>query len=258
MSAITAVTFDLWQTLILDNRELGLQRAQVRLDGAQRLLAGQGLEYDAEHIREAYRGCYRACRAVRSEHRDVRFRRQVEIFIDLIADGLAARLPESVVAEIERVYAESFFEYPPRFHAAARETLDAMRGMGLRIGLISNTGMTPGYTFREFLRRHHLLDYFEILTFSDEAELAKPGDRIFLMTTQAMGVQPGATVHIGDHVANDVAGANRVGMQSVWIRGFYEPEDPDDPESQPDAAVDDLAGVADAVRRLVAGAAAAG
>ena len=33
MTAITAVTFDLWQTLILDNRELGLQRAQARLDG---------------------------------------------------------------------------------------------------------------------------------------------------------------------------------------------------------------------------------
>ena len=123
MSAITAVTFDLWQTLILDNRELGLQRAQVRLDGAQRLLAGQGAEYDAEHIREAYRGCYRACRAVRSEHRDVSFRQQVEIFINLIEDGLAARLSESVVAEIERVYAESFFEYPPRFHDATHSTL---------------------------------------------------------------------------------------------------------------------------------------
>ncbi len=257
MTAITAVTFDLWQTLILDNRELGLQRAQVRLDGAQRLLSGQGLEYDAEHIREAYRGCYRACRAVRGEHLDVSFRRQVEIFIDLIEAGLAARLPESVVAEIERVYAESFFECPPRFHEATHSTLEAMRRMGLRIGLISNTGMTPGYTFREFLRRHDVLDYFETLTFSDEAQLAKPGGRIFQMTMREMGALPEATVHVGDHVANDVAGANRVGMKSVWIRGFYEPEDPDDPESQPDAAVDDLSGVAEAVRRLVAGASAA-
>ena len=251
MSTITAVTFDLWQTLILDNRELGLQRAQVRLDGAQRLLSAQGAEYDADHIREAYRACYRACRAVRSEHRDVRFRRQVEIFINLIDDGLASRLPESVVAEIERVYAESFFDYPPRFHDAAKPTLDAMRAMGLRIGLISNTGMTPGYTFREFLRQGGLLDYFETLIFSDEVELAKPGDRIFLMTVQAMGINPDAVIHVGDHVANDVVGANRVGMKSVWIRGFYEPDDPDDPAAQPDAAVDDLSGVADAVRRLV-------
>lgn len=52
-------------------------------------------------------------------------------------------------------------------------------------------------------------------------------------------------------MTNDVVGANRVGMKSVWIRGFYEPEDPDDPEARADAAVDDLAGVAEAVRRLL-------
>ena len=247
---ITAVTFDLWQTLILDNRELGLQRAQVRLDGAQRLLAEQGAHYSGDAIREAYRGCYRACRAVRSEHRDVSFRRQVEIFINLIADGLTERLPESAIAEIERVYAESFFECPPRFHAATEDTLAAVQALGLRIGLISNTGMTPGYTFREFLRRHNLLGYFDVLTFSDEVLLAKPGDTIFLMTIAEMGLSPQAVIHVGDHVTNDVVGANRVGMKSVWIRGFYEPEDPDDPDARADAAVDDLSGVADAVRQL--------
>lgn len=250
MAAITAVTFDLWQTLILDNRELGLQRAQVRLDGARDLLAGLGMEYEPDHIREAYRGCYRACRAVRDANKDVSFRSQVEIFINLIDDGLAKRLPEPALAEIERSYAESFFDYPPRFHEAARDTLESVRRMGLRIGLISNTGMTPGYTFREFLRRHRLLDYFAVLTFSDEVLLAKPADEIFLMTARALAAPPAAVIHVGDHVSNDVVGANRVGMQSIWIQGFYEPDDPDDPDAQADAAVDDLSGVAEAVRRM--------
>ena len=172
MAAITAVTFDLWQTLILDNRELGLQRAQARLDGARDLLSRHGIDSDPAGVREAYRGCYRACRAVRAENRDVSFRRQVEIFIDLIDAGLVNRLPEAAIAEIERIYAESFFDYPPRFHDATRATLESVRAMNLRIGLISNTGMTPGYTFREFLRRHDLLRYFDVLTFSDETLLA--------------------------------------------------------------------------------------
>ena len=253
MAAITAVTFDLWQTLILDNRELGLQRAQARLDGARALLSRHGVDTDPDHVREAYRGCYRACRAVRSENRDVSFRRQVEIFINLIDDGLVARLPESAVAEIERIYAESFFDYPPRFHDATRETLESVRAMDLSIGLISNTGMTPGYTFREFLQRHDLLRYFDVLTFSDEALLAKPSDAIFLMTTDLLSARPDTTIHVGDHVANDVVGANRVGMKSIWIRGFYEPEDPDDPESQADVAVDDLSAVSGAVRQLLGG-----
>jgi hypothetical protein len=40
-------------------------------------------------------------------------------------------------------------------------------------------------------------------------------------------------------------------MKSIWIRGFYEPDDPDDPESQADVAVDDLSDVSGAVRQLV-------
>ena len=113
--------------------------------------------------------------------------------------------------------------------------------------------MTPGYTFREFLRRHDFLSYFQTLTFSDEVLLAKPSDEIFHMTMESLGATPESTVHVGDHVANDVVGANRVGMKSVWIRGFYEPADPNDPQAQPDAAVDDLSGVADAVYRLAFG-----
>lgn len=250
MAGINAVTFDLWQTLILDNRELGLERAQARLDGARSTLAEHGIHHDPDHIREAYRGCYRACRAVRTENKDVSFRRQVEIFINLIEDGLVDRLPESAVAEIERSYADSFFDYPPRFHEATRDTLEAVQGMGLRVGLISNTGMTPGYTFREFLRRHDLLRYFDVLTFSDEVLLAKPSDEIFLMTLNSLNASPASTIHVGDHVSNDVVGANRLGMHSIWIRGFYEPEDPDDPDSQADIAVDDLSGVSGAVRQL--------
>jgi putative hydrolase of the HAD superfamily len=251
--AITAVTFDLWQTLILDNRELGLKRAQVRLDGARDLLRDFGEEYEPDHIREAYRACHRACRAVRDTNKDVSFRNQVEIFINLICDGLVNRLPEPTIAEIERVYAESFFDFPPVFHDSTHPTLEAVHGMGLRVGLISNTGMTPGYTFREFLRRNGILNFFETLTFSDEVLLAKPSDEIFLMTVDSLGAKPEATIHVGDHVTNDVVGANRVGMKSVWIRGFYEPADPDDPLSQADAAVDDLSGVADAVRSLLNG-----
>ena len=251
VTAINAVTFDLWQTLILDNRELGQQRAQARLDGAKATLLANGVDRDPDHIREAYRGCYRACRAVRSDNKDVSFRRQVEIFIDLIDEGLSSRLPESAVDEIERSYADSFFEYPPRFHDSTEDTLNTVRSMGLSIGLISNTGMTPGYTFREFLRQHGLIDYFDVLTFSDEVLLAKPSDEIFLMTVNSLGANLDSTIHVGDHVTNDVVGANRLGMKSIWIRGFYEPEDPDDPHSQADIAVNDLSGTPEAVRQLV-------
>ncbi len=231
MSQITAVTFDLWQTLLLDNRELGRARAQLRLEGTQEALERVGENYSIEHLREAYRACYRHCHQVREDNLDVSFQEQVDIFINLISPGLADRLPQEIIQEITLAYSDAFFVYPPVPHAESAAVLDGIRAMGLKIGLISNTGMTPGTAFRRFLDQHNLLHYFHTLTFSDEVKLAKPSDQIFRLTVDSLHTTPEQTVHVGDHVINDVQGAKQVGMRTVWIEGFYEREDSTDPKT---------------------------
>ena len=254
MADITTVTFDLWQTLLLDNRELGMARAMVRLEGAQKALAQFGEEYELEHIREAYRACYRQCRAVREQQFDVSFQEQVEIFVENISPGLVGRLqkhpPGASLEEIVRVYADSFMVCPPAPHVDALSVLRDLRAMGFSLGLISNTGMTPGATFRTYLDQEGMLGYFDKLTFSDEVRLAKPSNEMFLMTLRAMGVKPVQAIHVGDHVVNDVVGAKRSGMKAIWITGFYERADPADPESEPDATVSELGMVVGAVAQL--------
>ena len=250
MAEITAVTFDLWQTLLLDNRELGRARAQVRLEGTQEALGRVGVVYDLEHIREAYRACYRECRRIRDQNLDVSFRDQVEIFINNIDVGMVDRLDEETIQEIIRVYADSFFVHPPVPHSDALSVLGDVKAMGLRIGLISNTGMTPGSTFRRYLDQQGMLKYFDTLTFSDEVKLAKPSDEIFLLTLRSLGADPPETVHVGDHVQNDVVGAKRCGLKTVWITGFYENENPSDPDTMPDVTVDGLAEVVPAIAGL--------
>ena len=244
------MTFDLWQTLLLDNRELGLARAMVRLEGAQRALAQFGEEYNLEHIREAYRACYRHCRSVREGEVDVSFQEQVEVFVNNVSPGLTERLPGDTLAEIVRVYADSFLVYPPVLHTETRRVLRTLKDMDLRLGLISNTGMTPGSTFRAYLETEGVLGYFEELTFSDEVRLAKPSTEMFLMTLRSLGVDPGQAIHVGDHVVNDVVGGKRSGMKTIWVEGYYEREDPEDLESEPDASVSDLGHVVEAVAGL--------
>lgn len=250
MTNITAVTFDLWQTLLLDNRELGSARAMVRLEGTQKALSRFGEAYELEYIREAYRACYQHCRLIREGGLDVSFNEQVEIFVNNINDGLVDRLDQETLQEIARVYADSFLVCPPKPHVQALAVLQDIKAMGLDLGLISNTGMTPGTTFRVFLEQHGMLGLFDTLTFSDEVKLAKPNDEIFLMTLRAMGASPSETIHVGDHVINDVVGAKRLGMKTVWITGFYEREDPSDPKSEPDATVDDLGMVSMEIARI--------
>ena len=112
MAEITTVTFDLWQTLLLDNRELGRARAQVRLEGARDALEKFGESYDLEHIREAYRACYRHCHRIRDGNCDVSFREQVEIFINNISPDLVGRLPGETTDQILQTYADSFSSIP--------------------------------------------------------------------------------------------------------------------------------------------------
>ena len=250
MAEITTVTFDLWQTLLLDERDLGQARAMVRLEGAQSALAKFGQDFDLEKISEAYMSCFQQCREVRNGGLDVDFREQVAIFVNHINPGLAERLDRAIMDEIAQFYADSFLAHPPPAHEDALHVLEAIKEMGFKMGLISNTGMTPGFTFRSYMEERGMLEYFHTLTFSDEVKLAKPTSEIFMMTLEAMDARPEQTIHVGDHVINDVVGAKRCGMKTVWISGFYERKDLNDPETEPDITVDTLAAVVPAVSKL--------
>ncbi|PKB58525.1 MAG: hypothetical protein BZY83_06645 [SAR202 cluster bacterium Casp-Chloro-G2] len=253
MAEITTVTFDLWQTLLLDERDLGQARALVRLEAARTEIEDFGESYDLEAINGAYMSCFQQCRELREKGLDVDFREQVSIFVNHISPGLVDRLERNdsrYMNEIARHYSDSFLVHPPPAHEDAVRVLQGVTDLGLRIGLISNTGMTPGFTFRAYLEERGMLKYFHTLIFSDEVKLAKPAAAIFLMTLRQMEATPEQTIHVGDHVMNDVVGAKRCGMKTVWISGFDERKDPNDPESEPDITVSKLAEVLPAIAKL--------
>ena len=246
--SIIGVTFDLWQTLLLDNQELGRDRMKVRLDGALQILREVGEEFSEDQVREAYRQCYRTCHAIRAEERDVSFMEQIEFFIQHIETGLMQRLDGKVVERIAAVYADSLFSYPPPPHPDAASVLSHTKEKGYRVGLISNTGMTPGVTFRKYMEQLGILGFFDALTFSDEVLMAKPSREIFLQTARALGVSTGEVVHIGDHLLNDVVGASRTGMKTIWIETHDERQPQVDVE--PDEAVPSLGQVDAAIERI--------
>ncbi len=251
MAAITAVTFDLWQTLLLDRPEMGRIRTQARLQGTQEALAPVGEGYGIDHIERAYQEGVRRCQRIREAHRDVSFDEQVRIFVNCIGDGLAERIPSTVFREIAACYADSFFEYPARPHPQGVEVLQAVRDMGLRMGMVSNTGMTPGVSFRRFLAEHGMLEFFGALTFSDEVGFAKPACAMFSLTLDQLGASPAQAVHVGDSIFLDVAAAKACGLRTVWIEGFSERPDPTDPATAPDVSVASLGEAPQAIRQLL-------
>ena len=251
MSEINAVTFDLWQTLLLDNPEQGRTRTRARLDGTQEVLARAGEHFSLEQIEQAYRDGVRRCQEIRDAHRDVTFLQQVQIFVNFISPRLVERIPNATFQDIAACYSDSFFDYPPGPHPEAIQVLQGVMGLGLRLGMISNTGMTPGVSFRRFLAEHGMLDYFEVLTFSDEVGFSKPSCEMFNLTLAQLGSSPAQAIHVGDHIFNDVAAARACGLKTVWIEGFYERPDHNDPATEPDISVATLGEVPDAISRLL-------
>ncbi len=113
MTDIQVVILDLWQTILIDEREWSRERTRIRLEGAQQALQDFGESYTEDHLREAYRACYRTCRAVREEGRDLTFKQQVETFVGNIDDGLLERIDRQTFARILNRYADSVSDTTP-------------------------------------------------------------------------------------------------------------------------------------------------
>ena len=84
-----------------------------------------------------------------------------------------------------------------------------------RIGLITN-----GRTDIQYgkIDRLEIRDLFECILVSEEAGVKKPDPRIFEMAVERLKVRPEECVYIGDHPRNDIEGAAKAGMRTVWIK----------------------------------------
>ena len=51
---------------------------------------------------------------------------------------------------------------------------------------------------------------------TDEVGIGKPNPKLFWRACAAFGAEPGRTMYVGDHPVQDIDGANRAGMISVW------------------------------------------
>ena len=104
MNQLSAVTFDLWQTLILDTSENGIARTNLRLSGTSETLRLANLDYDLTAIQQAYEKCSDYCREIRNSHKDINFDQQVESFIRFIDPTLLEKLSRQAIKQIGKTY----------------------------------------------------------------------------------------------------------------------------------------------------------
>jgi putative hydrolase of the HAD superfamily len=91
--------------------------------------------------------------------------------------------------------------------------LEFLNSRGLKLGIISNWDER----LRPLLHNLNLDRLFQAIIVSCEAGACKPSPLIFQHASQALRVQPGEILHIGDSPAMDVAGATSAGFRALLL-----------------------------------------
>jgi putative hydrolase of the HAD superfamily len=253
---IDTVTFDLWNTLVVheyyDNR-LRIHRMRSIMEA----LRGAGYNFTWEEIESAYEFTESELTAVWKCERDLNNDGHLALFLEGLGLGDADHLKEV----IREPYAHALLHFRPKLVDGAKDLLLALKGRGYRIGLISNTGRTPGRTMRTVLEGYGLRKCFDAMTYSDEAGYIKPNRRIFEVALRDLGATPARTVHVGDHPLLDVYGAKASGCRAILFTKYKENfekyaskyYDANGRHCEADCTVDSLPEVEAALRRLGAG-----
>ena len=210
---LRAVAFDLWETLITDTPELSREQERLRLTKMEEILAAHGHGALADRIEQAYRALWHRCHDLYwSADLDVPCRRQIEHFLDELQ--LEVR-DETMLEALEDAYAGAALEILPKTVDGAVELLAELQSRGLRVGLISNTGRTPGSVLRAILEALGLAPHIDVMVFSNEHGQCKPQPSIFEELRRGLGVAYEEMMFVGDNLYVDVHGAQRLGMRAV-------------------------------------------
>jgi len=243
---LEAITFDYWQTLLIDTPE-GLQRArEIRVEGIREALASLGIFRDTEAIHQAYDESGQRLMRIWAQDLDIGPREQLWIFLESLGLHPSNGLRGQGLEDLEHAYSRPLLEALPGLCPGAKEILQGVKESGYRIGLISNTGRTPGFILKEVLRHFEILHFFDFLSFSDELRVRKPNPKIFLQNLEELGVRPDMALHVGDDLRCDVGGAKGVGMKAIHLdRGEEKRAD-----IQPDGIIEDLCQLEGILQRL--------
>lgn len=122
----------------------------------------------------------------------------IELFsrLDAVVPGLSGALYERVMDP------RSWVPF-----ADTRSVLEAVRGRGLKVGVVSNVPAD----LRPVFKKHGLDGLVDSYTHSFEVGAEKPDPAVFLAAARSLGVKASETLMVGDHAVD--RGAERAGMR---------------------------------------------
>ena len=230
---ITTVLFDMGGTL----EDIFVDEASEReaVEKLAEILKGCGLDpgVDLEELKRRVDAGWKRYGAYRDSC-DVELK-PVEIWCDYVLTDFS--FPRETLAprceEIAHMWEVT--HYHRRLRPRVVPMLEGLKGMGVKLGIISNTAAL--YQVFDVLEEYGIRDYFQDVTLSSVSGYGKPCTDIFTVSLRQVQSKPEECVYVGDTVSRDVIGSKRAGFAKAiqicskltgekdsGIRREYEPD----------------------------------
>jgi len=217
MTAIKAITFDLWDTIVADDSD-EVERASrsLRTKYAER----RQLIYEAVNSAQPIES---SVVTLAADVADAAFNHvwhtqyvtwTVGQRVDVILNGLKRSLPAEVRQRLISELESMEVDIPPDLIDGCEPALAELSSR-YRLAVISDAIVTPGRLLRRLLEKHGVKQYFEGFAFSDEVGYSKPHRAMFESAAEQLDVPLEGIVHIGDREHNDVRGAHAQGSKAI-------------------------------------------
>jgi len=236
---IEAISFDLWNTLF-ENKFY----SDIRLKNFTEFLKERKISYSLEDVRSAFN---LGLKLSNINLENINYRHiYTEERISEVLQILDIRLTNSDKRLITDEFERTMLTEPPSLKTGVKQTLEELSS-NYKIGLISNTGITPGSIIKKVFKEYNILNFFQILVFSDEIGFYKPCPILFKTAIKKFNCRPSNVIHIGDILETDVKGAKQCDMKAIWINDSSSPKSE---EIKPDYEIKRISEAIEIIKRL--------
>ena len=217
MGTIKAISFDLWDTLVIadsDEAKRAGRGLRSKFDERRHLLweaLNAAAPIDLEAVHRAYNVGDAAFNKVWKEQH---ITWPIAERLRVILNGLGRELPEDSFNAVVRAHEEMEVEIPPDAMPGAVPVLKRL-AKRYKLCVVSDAIVSPGSCLRRLLEDHGLAKFFSGFAFSDEVGHSKPHRSMFESAAGQLGVEIGEMLHVGDRDHNDVKGPQRLGMKAI-------------------------------------------
>jgi len=237
---IKAITFDLWNTLFEN-----VSYSDLRLNILSKYLKKRGIKIPQTSLIELYNNFFNFINPkfkVLPQHHVYTKERVFYLFeeLDISINSLEV---EQIVNGIEA----AMLENPPALKKGVKDTISVL-SQDYKLGIISDTGITPGRIIRIILKKYGILKFFLTTIFSDEIGYYKPHSKVFEIALDNLRCQPEHSIHIGDLIETDIKGAKNYNMRAILISNSLQIDNFD---IRPDYKINEISEVIEIVKNII-------